>query len=144
MPVGTISLEGARELIAKLERFTPDVSKRIMTQALRRAAEPILAQARSNAPGTRIKRSLKIRAGKSSSKGVSVLVTTRAGDFKGHEFFAGFLEYGTKERVQKKAKRRTGKVAARHFMKEAFESRKGEAEALIADELRAGILAELA
>ena len=149
MAIGTISLEGAKELIAKLERFTPTVGKQIMRTALRAGAQPILAQARANAPGARIKRSLKVRAGKSSKAGqnaVSVLVSTRAGDFKGKEFFAGFLEYGTKERTQKKFKkkaRRTGKVSPREFMKRAFESRQSEAERIIAEELKAGIEAEL-
>ena len=146
MAIGTISLEGAKELIAKLDRFTPSVGKRIMRTALRAGAQPILTQARANAPGSRIKRSLKIRAGRSKGGEVSVLVTTRAGDFKGKEFFAGFLEYGTKERVQKKFKtkaRKTGKVSPRQFMLKAFESRKDAAQQIIANELKAGIEAEL-
>lgn len=143
MAIGTISLEGAKELIAKLDRFTPSVGKRIMRTALRAGAQPILAQARANAPGSRIKRSLKIRAGHSKGGRVSMLVTTRAGDFKGAEFFAGFLEFGVKERTQKKTGRRTGKVSPRQFMLNAFNSRQDAAQQIIANELKAGIEAEL-
>ena len=146
MARGTISLVGVKELIAKLDSFTPERSRAIFRKALREAARPIQAEAKRLAPRGKtgqLQRSIKIRAGKRRAAGVSMLVQTAAGDFKGKTFYGAFLEYGTKERTTKRGKN-LGRVKAVEFMKQAFDNRKSEAEAIVETELTQGIVQELA
>jgi HK97 gp10 family phage protein len=55
--------------------------------------------------------------------------------FKGPAYHWHFLEYGTRERVQKKTGRRTGRVTKRPFIRPAFERSKRRALDRMLDEL---------
>lgn len=139
--VGTVTLRGFEKVEKAFRELPLKVSKKILRQALRAGAKPIHAQAKENFPERTgaAKRSIKIRAGKQRKKhAATVWVGTRKGDFKGDEFYAGFIEGGTVERHHKSGKS-VGKVVAREPFKRAFEARKAEAEAIIERELVAGI-----
>lgn len=77
-------------------------------------------------PG-QLRDSLKLRAMKSKKGRIGVVVQTREGDYRGKTFYGAFVEYGTK------------KMAAKPYMRPAFDTKKGEAEQIITNEIRAGI-----
>lgn len=171
-------VDGIGELTKALAELTPKLEKKVLRQAMRKAAKPILAQAKANAPvgqitvdtqrlvfralqfgkligatakqsskarariikheetqlkksGSRypgqLRDSLKVRAMKSKKGRIGVVVQTREGDYKGDTFYGAFVEYGT------------SKMAAQPYMRPAFDTKAGEAERIIADELKAGI-----
>lgn len=161
MAVAKLSLAGVQDTLKQMERLRGPVFKKVLRTALRAGAKVVLAEAKSLAPVRQtaypakadrtpgsLRNSLKVRSGKSKT-GAAMLVQTRAGDFKGAEFYAGFLEYGTKARFRKvKSKRKgatgaTGLIKPQAFMKRAMDSKRAEATAVIASELRAGLAAEL-
>ena len=142
---GSIKLIGGKELDRKLKALPRKVAKKILRQALRAGAKIILAQAKANAPVAtgQLKKSLKVRAMKRTRKGtVGFKVQTKAGDFKGDEFYGSFLEYGFRrgKRPGKGAEYTREIVPAQPFMRPAFDSKKDEAVAVISKELSAKIV----
>lgn len=126
MSVVNVSLSGDKQLLAKLDRLSRKDSRSVVRKAARRAAKPILMQSRVNAPvdtGT-LRRSIKIKAITRSRKRIGVKVTTGTAKsaYQGKQFYGAFQEYGTK------------KMAGKHFMKRAAESKSKEAVAIFADE----------
>jgi HK97 gp10 family phage protein len=99
-----IRIDGMEQLEAQFKKLERTVAAKIMRRALREGAKPIAAQVAENAkishddiPDTgALAESITVRAGKRRKGRVSFVVQTRAGDFKGHTFYGGFLEYGWK------------------------------------------------
>jgi HK97 gp10 family phage protein len=77
-------------------------------------------------PG-QLRDSLKIRAMKRKKGRIGYLVQSRGGDFKGDTYYAAFVEYGT------------SKMAARGFIRAAFDTQKQTATDIIEREVTAGI-----
>jgi HK97 gp10 family phage protein len=173
-----VHVVGAVELGKALAALTPALEKKVLRQAMRKAAKPILAQAKANAPvgkpttelralakntiafgrafgatekqvqraatravaqATReakkgkqrypgqLRDSLRLRAMKSKKGRIGMMVQTREGDYRGDTFYGAFIEYGT------------NKMAAKPYMRPAFDTKKGEAAKIIEHEIRAGI-----
>lgn len=136
MPSG-IAISGANELIYALQGMEPQLARRVLATAMRKAAAPVLRAAKSrapvsvdgshgNPPGT-LRDSLKIRARKRRKGQVGVIVQTRGGDYKGKAFYGAFIEYGT------------CKMAAMPYLRPAFDTQKMIAQAIAIREIRQGI-----
>lgn len=125
----SINIEGAKELEKKLKSFEPKLGRQIVKQALRNGAKVILAAAKANVPvrSGALKKSLKVRAMKKRRHSYGVMVATSDDWFKGEQFYGAFLEFGT------------SRMAARPFVRPAFDSEKDTAEKIIINDLRQGI-----
>lgn len=125
----SVKIEGAKELEKKLLSFEPKLGRKIVRQALRKAAKPILAKAKSLVPVRTgaLKKSLRIRALKKRKHRYGVMVATSEGWFVGMEFYGAFVEFGT------------DKITAQPFVRPAFDAEKANAERIIRTELRKGI-----
>ncbi len=140
---GHITVKGMDSLLKRLERLgdATRIRKHFST-ALRAGAKIVHAETVRRAPSATgaVKRSLKVRAGKSKKKGgVVMLVQTKKGDYRGDQFYAAFVEYGTDVRTQKKTGRMVGRVVANRFMRDAFDASHDRA----ADEIRRTLLESL-
>jgi len=124
-----MTITGAKELERKLLGMEPKLGRKVVRQALRKAAKPILARAKALVPvvSGALKKSLKIRALKRKKHRYGVMVATSEGWFKGDEFYGAFVEFGT------------SKMPPHPFMRPAFDAEKKNAEQIIAAELRKGI-----
>jgi len=95
--IGRVKIAGLKEIQDKLKTLEPKIAKKVVHQALKKAAEPILHAARSKAPvdtGLLVS-SLKTKASTSNRKGtMTVRVQTSKGDYKGEDFYASFIEFG--------------------------------------------------
>jgi len=125
----TLNIEGAKELERKLLSFEPKLGRKIIRQALRNAAKPILNAAKANVPVDTgdLKKSLKVKAMRKRRHSYGVMIATSVGWFAGNEFYGAFLEFGT------------SKMAARPFVRPAFDTEKENAEKIIKNDLQHGI-----
>lgn len=145
-------LEGAQELLARLKVLPSKMPKKIFKKALRAGAKIVLAEAKKNAPVKTgaLRKSLKVRAGRAGKNRVSMLVSTRRGDFKGNEFYGAFQEFGWKagKRKGKHGRAFAGdkrkKIEGKHYIERAYDSKKKAATDAVIAELRAGLDAEAA
>lgn len=96
MIIGTVKLEGARELQAKLQELDKKVAKKVTRQALREGAKIVAAEAKTLAPvrSGNTRKAIKVRAGRSKKDYISVLVSVGSKWFTGKEFYAAFVEFG--------------------------------------------------
>lgn len=109
----SVVLTGDRELDRKLRALTSTKAKRAVRKACREALRPIQKATRADAPRGatgKLSRAAKLRALKRSRKRIGARVT-----IEGQGPKAPAQEYGTK------------KMAGRHFMYDAAESRRNEA-----------------
>jgi HK97 gp10 family phage protein len=137
-------LVGGDELFRRLHELPAKVAKTIGRRALRDGAKEILLQAKANVPvrSGRLKKSLKVRAGKQRKKEtISVLVSTGKKWFTGDTFYGAFVEFG-----HRFGRRRLGnsrrKVDGKRFVERAYEERREAAATRVLDSLRTGIEAE--
>jgi HK97 gp10 family phage protein len=126
---GTVRISGAKEMEALLLKLPDYLAKQVVTAALKKAAEPILEEARSLAPvGQESKGRVRLRQ---TRKGVTISnygklkLNLRISDISkyrphdatvavtiGKAFWGMFLEFGTRHQN------------AQPFMRPAFESKK--------------------
>lgn len=144
--VGVIRIEGASELERKLKQLEPKMSRKIVRKALRAGARPIQQQEKANIPAVANrehpagvwKRSIKIRSAKRSRRGdIGIVIQSRQEDFEGENFYGPFVELGHKTGRRGSPMRR--QVPGKHYIRKAFETKKGAATAIISRELAAGI-----
>lgn len=116
-----ITISGDKELIRALKALPRLVARRCLRQSMRPAMKIVQAEAKKNAPEDTglVKKAIKVRAMKRSSKFIGIDVQLGEGDFKGKTFYGSFLEYGTNDRTQKSGKF-IGKVEPHHFMTDAY------------------------
>lgn len=159
-----ITLSGDRQLLAKLDRLSKKDSRAVVRKAARKAAKPVMQQARANAPVKTgaLKKSIKVRAIKRSRTRIGVRISTTGLEsvFQGKQFYGAFQEYGWKPggrkgkiayetaarvkkdgtltkrqfRTGKVTDARQGKVEGQHYMQRAAKSKSKEAAAIFADE----------
>lgn len=130
MAGASVKLLGAKGLEKALRELGPKVGRKVLRQALKKGGDPILADAKANAPVKTglLRDSLKVRAGKRVKKGrVTRTVQTKEGDFKGQTYYSAFHEYGT------------SKMRARPFMRPAWDRNKARSLNVVMDEIRAGV-----
>lgn len=124
---------GAKELDKALGDLDVKVATKVLDKALRKAAKPLLDAARDMAPERTgaLKRSIKVRKGKSRNGLRSVVIGVGDKWFLGDEFYAAFQEFGHKQGSRKLANRE--QVPGEHFIEHAYDEQKeAAANALIA------------
>ena len=124
-------IEGVRKLERKLLKLEPKIGKKVVRQAVRKAAKPILAAAKSNVPveSGELKRNLKIKALKRKKHRFGVMIGTGLKWFTGDQFYAAFVEFGT------------GTRPARPYLRPAFDTKRQSSEQILKTELKNGIKA---
>lgn len=151
------TVQGARELDAKLSALDRKVSTAIVRKALRDGAKVIRDVTKTVVPvetGQTLK-ALKVRSGRSRKKGrVRMKVQIGEGDYVGDTFYASFLEMGYKHRRHGKQHTTTGKfigklskaelgarveVKGKHFMERGFKMSQAGALATVVSVIEEGI-----
>lgn len=103
---------GDRELLRKLRTLPRNVQRNVVKRAVRAGAEVVAATAKEFAPVRtgNLREAIHVREVKTRSPwSVAFEVAVGEGDFKGHQFYAAFIEYGTSQ------------IQAQPFMRPAVE-----------------------
>ncbi len=140
-----LEIKGGLELLRKLEQFPRTVQRKLLRQAIRDGARPILAAAKANAPVLTgaLKASLRLRVRKNVKPGVYAvqIQAGKYGEFRGDQFYAAFLELG-----HRLGHRRLGNsraiVPANPFMRRAADMNKDRAARIVGESLGRRIEAE--
>lgn len=124
-----LDVQGAKEIERKLKSLEPKLARKIVRQSLRKAAKPILKKAKENCPVAtgELKKNLKVRALKKRKHSYAVQAGTSKGWYKGDQFYAGFIEFGTVN------------MEPKPFMRPAFDSEKENSQKILISELLSGI-----
>lgn len=124
---------GIEELDARLRAMPTSLQKKGVRKATRRAAKLVLEDAIKMVPvkSGALKKSLAVRARKRTRAkhrihDVAHLVVQKGALFSGRQFYGGFLEYGTKERISWKGKRGAIKEATFWYLRPALYRKKHE------------------
>jgi len=127
--VGVTVKFDVRKLNKKLKQLESKIEKKIIRQALRAGAKVIAKEAKQLAPVDtgELKSKIKVWALKRSRKKIGVLVGTSAKEYTGDQFYAAFVEYGTKDQP------------AKPFLGPAAEAKGPEAKAAVEKKLAEGI-----
>lgn len=122
-----IKLEGVDEILNKLQQIGTNVSK-LENKALKNAADPVLEDAKANAPVKtgKLKKGLKISGIKTKDGIKYVLVGVNKSD-NSDIFYGKFVEFGT------------SKMSARPFLGPAYEKNKKEIIESIKNTLKEGL-----
>ena len=117
------SMIGFEQFRLSLENLPSKVSKRVLRKALRAGAKPIAAAAKNLAPSKSgaLRSSIKVRSGKRSRRGMSIIVGLGADWYKGDQFYAAFVEFGYRVGSRKLGDARR-EVEGQHFMKRAADN----------------------
>jgi hypothetical protein len=139
----SIKVEGLKELDKALAELSRSASKAVMRRALERAATPTLLAATALAPGglalnidvnTRLTKFQRRRGARLASDEVGMYIgTTFPAGAQGH-----LIEFGTGPRYHKNGKY-IGQVAAKPFLRPAWDATKHRVLELISRELWAAI-----
>ena len=123
-----------RKLNKKLKTLESKIEKKLTRQALRAGAKIIAKEAKLRAPVDtgELKSKIKVWALRRSRKRIGVLVGTSAKEYTGDQFYAAFVEYGTKD------------MPAKPFLGPAAEAKGPEAAAVVGKTLADGIEREIA
>ena len=152
----SMTLEGGKQLEAKLLGLERKVAKKIVRSAVRAGSKPILSAAKANAQsivggtmGGTIARSLQVRAMKKqrrSQYAVKIQHSEKANDQLVHiaasgerEYIPNAIEYGHAAPGRGGGKNSPKDVPSRPYMRPAFDSSKGSAEQAVRTELLGGI-----
>ena len=122
-----------RKLNRKLKQLESKIEKKLVRQALRAGAKVVAEEAKQLAPVDtgELKSKIKVWALKRSRKRIGVLVGTSAKEYTGDQFYAAFVEYGTKDQP------------AKPFLGPAAEAKGPEAAAVVEKTLAEGIEREI-
>ena len=121
-------IEGLDELLRELDRMPEKMTRQVQQEALRAAAQPILSDAKQNAPEKtgKGKRGLKISRLRGKGSHRYVLVGIDRSDHS-EIYYMKFHEFGT------------SRMRARPFLGPAYEKNKGLALQLIRQTVRKGL-----
>jgi HK97 gp10 family phage protein len=140
-----LEIKGGVELLRKLEQFPRTVQRKLLRQAIRDGARPILAAAKANCPvGTgELKKSLRLRVRKKTKPGTYAvqIQAGKYGEFKGDQFYAAFVELGHRVGSRKLGNARA-MVPANPFMRRAADTTKDRAGRIVGESLGRRIEAE--
>lgn len=146
-----IAVEGDKVLENMLNRLETNLKKKALRKATRESARVVQAHAKALAPvdSGQLKKAIRVRSKRRSRKptiGHQVWVGDKW--FKGDQFYAAFVEFGTKERFTKttgRARTRTeqsrprGKMKPRPFLRPAAMRSKAQAIKLFRDALERAV-----
>jgi HK97 gp10 family phage protein len=145
----TVAVDGLIDLDQALQELTKGTARNVVKRALRAAANPIYQAMVSGAP-THIKDSVEVgdkltarqakqarREGNKAPITLHVGVSYRLG-MKGRT--AHLFEFGTAARMQGTTGRATGRIAARPFVRPAWDGNQDNALSILKDQMWAEIL----
>lgn len=123
-----MTITGVKECLLNFSDLPIKLEKKIIKKSLRAGAKEILAAARANAPESSglLKRSIKVRAGKSTKGSISIVVGVGKKWFVGPVFYAAMVAWGHKIGSRKLGGARK-QVAANDFIGRAYEQKKQNA-----------------
>jgi HK97 gp10 family phage protein len=115
-------ITGVKEIDRRLKQLEPKIAKKVIRQSMRQALKPVRSAVQAEqkigpfATGATAK-AVKIRAGRGQKRGkITIEVRIGQGDYQGDQFYAAFVEFGTK------------RMEARHKMEAAFDRTKEAAK----------------
>jgi HK97 gp10 family phage protein len=126
MAIPRVKISGLQHVKKALSELAPKVEKKVIRDAIRTAAKPILAEIKNLVPVGEtgdLKKSLKIRVVKKKKKGtIAFLIGSSAKGFRNSEqYYGAFLELGTRKQKPlgfiRKAYDEKGKEAADEAMR---------------------------
>ena len=90
------TISGFEDIDRRLRELEPKVAKKCLRKAMRPAMKEVQKAAKDNAPvaSGKLKRNIKVRAGKRSRS--NVYLNVQVGDDAFDNFYPKFVEYGTK------------------------------------------------
>lgn len=146
------AIYGLDPLVQKLKRLADEQVREIVSEAMHAAAEPVLESAKEKAPvmaeelaghappGT-LRDSLVIKDKKRGKRRISAAVETRAGNYKGEEYYGAFVELGHKQgkRPQAGASDARAQVDPHPYLEPAFDENESRSISIIKQRLAAGI-----
>lgn len=135
-----VKIEGAKELDKALSELEKKVARKLTRQSLRAGAKPIHKEAQSLAPARsgKMRKAIKIKAGRSRRGTMSVLVQIGAKNFTGKEFYGAFQNFGWRQGSRRLGNKRK-QIPGKHFMELGFDAKKHEALSTITSTLKTGI-----
>lgn len=138
-----LTVEGFKSLEEGLARLTAWQEKSVLKDATKQAAQLIVDEALTLVPvrSGKLKRAIKVRAGKSGPGGVAFLAAYGKKNFLGDEFYGAFQEFGWK--TGKRGSKNRKQIKGEHFLEYAFEEKKQEALSIMLAAMRDGIEKEL-
>lgn len=125
-----VKITGFANVDKKLADLEKKVATKVIRQAMRKAAKPVLEAAINNAPvgeTGELKKNIKIKAGKRSRYKTTLKVQTGEGDYKGDTFYASFVEFGSESQP------------AQGFMRRAYDSESEKAKQIAISEIIKGL-----
>ena len=123
---GGVVVTGFAGIDRQLKGLEPTIRHEVANSSLRKAAEEIiLPDAVKNAPKDTgaLKGALKVKEIRRSRDRIGFEVTTHEGMYKGYQYYAAFLEFGTKT------------IKARNFMRNAGYDNEGRIRNLVIDDI---------
>lgn len=152
----SVTVTGAKEWEQALSTLGIRTQRKILTPALRKAADVVAKQARRNAPVRKglVKRSIRIKNGKRRKDGVTVRVVV-AGAYRGPTSYVGPLELGHRigigGRISTQSRQQQGTildsrgyVAPRPFLRLAAHANTNTCIRIIEERIKLGIATEAA
>ena len=151
----SVTVTGAKEWERALSTLGIRTQQKILTPALRKAADIVAKQARRNAPvrSGLVKRSVRIKNGKRRKDGVTVRVVV-AGAYRGPTSYVGPLELGHRiggRRISTQSRQQQGtildsrgSVAPRPFLRLAAHTNTVTCIRIIEERIKLGIATEAA
>lgn len=154
-----VYLTGHHELDAQLKGLAVAIQKKLFRQAARKAARPVLDDAKRNAPigkTGKLRKAIRLRAMKRTRTGrIGVQVTIGERYFSGSTFYGGFVELGTGRhrpdaaRAKKKKSDRARLASApgqpaQRFMRNAADDNREKAANIFQVEIDKELQAEVA
>jgi HK97 gp10 family phage protein len=129
----TVKVEGLRDLEAAMMELTKSAARGVARRTLTEATKPLVADMQSRAPTKGIVASIGV--GPKISRRNMRQQAAFLGKFNGVELFVGpsraldkdarlahLFEFGTRDRVQKKTGRATGRMTPRPFIRPAWDA----------------------
>jgi HK97 gp10 family phage protein len=126
----TFTIAGQKELTKALRGLPVKVQKNVIRQAMRAGMKLVQEEAKRVAPVGEtgdLKSAIKIRAGKTRRGSIAIEVRVGEGDFKGDQYYAAFLEYGT------------SRMPAKPFLRPALDQAGPKARAVAMEKLLSGV-----
>lgn len=145
-PGSMVRIDGDKELFAQFKTLSKGFKKESLLQALRRAGEPIVKEAKARAPvrSGRLRESIALRELESTTKEAAVGVSWRVGKAsRVPAFYGAVVEKGSKPRERKKWRKKplktgpvsTGTMPSQPFLEPAYDAKKAIAERRVKSEL---------
>jgi HK97 gp10 family phage protein len=135
-----VKIEGLKEVNAKLRKMERRVAKQVTRKALREGGKIIQAAAKAAAPvkSGLLKRSIKVRAGRSRMGKVDIVVGLGKKWWAGMSWYGSLQEFGFKRGSRKLGDSRK-QVEGKHFLENAYNSTKSAALARVIEALKQGV-----